>query len=358
MTDGRKLDKRFLVPGLALLAVVVIGAEALSAQGRATATRNSGSSTSSGSSPSSSPGTMSRTSSGTSGARATPSGRGTSTRSSPKAVDTRQSTPAGRGRHRGATGRHSSRHHYDIGLHFGYGGYYGWGRYGGGYYYPYYYHPFYWGVPYYVPRRAYREYRLGAFDLNVRPKKAEVYLDGQFIGTAGQFDGFPDHLWLEQGSYELIFYRPGLGTERRVLSIYPGVVVDVRLRMQPGESVDPAELSDVDREPAGGAMAEVKAAYDKQQSEDRAAAPSSAELDTRSAPGRVRLSVLPADASVYLDGRLLGSGDELGRLHAGLVVEAGSHLIEVVRPGYATERREFAVEEGAEVELEVLLKAG
>jgi hypothetical protein len=112
-------------------------------------------------------------------------------------------------------------------------------------------------------------------------------------------------------------------------------------------------LSQVDR--AAGAMAEVRAAYEKQAAKP---APASAELDTRTTPGRVRLSVAPADASVYLDGRLLGSGDELARLHAGLVVEAGSHLIEVVRPGYATERREFAVEEGAEVELEVLLEAG
>ncbi len=270
-------------------------------------------------------------------------------------MKTRQSTPASRSR-RGSGRPYYRGYDHDIGLYFGFGRYYGWGAHYG-YYYPYYYHPFYWGVPYYVPRRAYREYQLGAFDLNVRPKKTEVYLDGQFIGTAGQFDGFPDHLWLEEGSYELIFYRPGLGTERRVLSIYPGVVVDVRLRMQPGESVPPAELTSVRR--AEGAMAEVRSAYERQKRQPASTAPEAgAELDTRAAPGRVRLSVLPADASVYLDGRLLGSGDELGRLHAGLVVEAGSHLLEVVRPGYATERREFAVEEGDEVELEVLLEAG
>ena len=349
MTSGRKLDKRFLVPGLALLALFVIGAEApLFAQAKAKATRSSGSS---GSASRASSGTMSRTSSSAPAPRSTASSGATARSSAaPRAANTRRSTPATRGKHRGSRGY---RPHHGIGLYFGsygWGGYYGYGH---GYYYPYYYHPFYWGVPYYVPRRAYRDYQLGAFDLNVRPKKAEVYLDGQFIGTAGQFDGFPDHLWLEQGSYELIFYRPGLATERRVLSIYPGVVVDVRLRLTPGESVPPAELSNVDR--AEGAMAEVRSAYERQVSE---APPASAELDTRGAPGRVRLSVVPADASVYLDGRLLGSGDELSRLHAGLVVEAGNHLIEVVRPGYATERREFAVEEGAEIELEVLLEAG
>ena len=346
MTSGRKLDKKVLVPGLALLTVFVIGAAApLSADRGAKATRsgsaaprvpNAGGGSSS-----------SRASASSSGRSAVPRA------SSPKASSTRQSTPASRGRHHGSYGHGS---HHNVGLYFGYGGYYGWGgHYGGGYYYPYYYYPFYWGVPYYVPRRAYREYRLGAFDLNVRPKKAEVYLDGQYIGTAGRFDGFPDHLWLEQGSYELIFYRPGLGTERRVLSIIPGVVVDVRLQLVPGESIAPAQLTSV--EPATDALAEVRSAYERQ-AQAAPSPPASAELDTRAAPGRVRLSVLPADASVYLDGRLLGSGEELGRLHAGLVVEAGSHLIEVVRPGYATKRLEFAVDEGDEVEVEVLLKAG
>jgi len=361
MTNGRKLDKKVMVAGLALLVVFVIGAESpLFAQGRAAATRSSGSSGSSSSARSSSPSSSSssRASSPSRGAKVRSSSSPKSSNTRSKAVNTRQSTPASRGKHHGGGGGHYyPPHHYygNVGLHFGYGGY--WGGYYGAYYYPYYYSPYYWGVPYYVPRRAYREYRLGAFDLNVKPKKAEVYLDGQYLGTAGQYDGFPEHLWLEQGSYELIFYRPGLVTQRRVLSIYPGVVVDVRLRLEPGESVPPAELSNVDR--SEGAMAEVRSAYEAQAREAPApAARVSAELDTRTPPGRVRLSVLPADASVYLDGRLLGSGEELGRLHAGLVVEAGSHLIEVVRPGYATEQREFAVAEGDEVDLEILLKAG
>ena len=349
MNDGRKIGRKFLVPGLALLAMLILGSQApLSADRGAKATRSSG-----GKAP-----TMSRTSSSPppSSSRATASGPSRSSavrKATPRAVNTRRSTPASRGRHHRRSSYRPYRHH--LGVSFGYGGYWGWRGYYG--YYPYSFYPFYWGVPYYVPRRAYRQHELGAFDLNVRPKRTEVYLDGQYIGTAGQFDGFPDHLWLEQGSYELIFYRPGRATERRVLSVYPGVVVDVRLQLQPGESVPPEELTRAQQ--PEGAMAEVSSAYREQESAAPGTAPEArAELDTRAAPGRVRLSVLPADASVYLDGRLLGSGDELARLHAGLVVEAGSHLIEVVRPGYATERREFAVEAGGDVELKVLLEAG
>lgn len=353
MTNGQRLDKKVVVPGLALLTLFVIGAEApVFAQGRAAGTRSSGGDTKSAGTVSGSSRSSSSSSSTTSTSRRTTASRS----ASPKARSTRQSTPASRSRSYTGSGYRGYRSYHNIGLHFGYGGFYG--RHG--YYYPYYYSPYYWGVPYYMPRRAHAEYRLGAFDLNVRPKKAEVYLDGQYLGTAGRYDGFPEHLWLEQGSYELIFYRPGLVTERRVLTIYPGVVVDVRIRLQPGESIAPSELSNVDR--SQGAMAEVRSAYQEQAARASSAAPAApatvAELDTRAAPGRLRLKVLPADASVYLDGRFLGSGAELGQLHAGLVVEAGSHLIEVVRPGYAAERREFAVDEGADIELEVLLEAG
>ncbi len=274
-------------------------------------------------------------------------------RSSGRAAQTRSSTPATR-RDRG---RHDFRRHprHSFGIGFGY-----WGGYYPYYYHPYYY-PYYWGVGYwggprYLPRRASAAYDLGAFDLNVRPKKAEVYLDGQYIGPVKEFDGWPGYLWLEGGTYELIFYRPGFATERRNLTIYPGVVVDVRLELSPGEAVAPDKVSRVDR---SGPIDEVRSAYDRQTARD-AAPPAAAagELDARDEPGRIRLSVEPLDASVYLDGRFLGSADELGGLRSGLVVDPGDHLLEVVRPGYGSERLEFRVEEGEELELEVALRAG
>ena len=63
-------------------------------------------------------------------------------------------------------------------------------------------------------------------------------------------------------------------------------------------------------------------------------------------PGWVRFQVLPPDAAVYLDGRFLGNGHELARLHDDLVVAPGRHALEVVRPGYEAERREFTLEPG------------
>ncbi len=83
---------------------------------------------------------------------------------------------------------------------------------------------------------------LGAFDLNVKPKDTQVYLDGRYVGVTDNFDGFPRYLWLKEGTYEVVFYNDGYRTVVRDLAIYPGVVIDVRERLMPGKSVSPKEL--------------------------------------------------------------------------------------------------------------------
>ena len=81
---------------------------------------------------------------------------------------------------------------------------------------------------------------LGALDLNVRPKNTQVYLNGDYIGVTGEFDGSPDHLWLEEGTYELIFHNEV--TVVREFEIHAGAVIDVKLRLVPGQSVPPQDL--------------------------------------------------------------------------------------------------------------------
>jgi len=67
-------------------------------------------------------------------------------------------------------------------------------------------------------------------------------------------------------------------------------------------------------------------------------APRDADRDT----GRIRLEVRPDDASVYVDDEFRGTARET----RSLTLPAGRHRIELVRPGYATERREVDVASG------------
>ena len=126
---------------------------------------------------------------------------------------------------------HGFRSHYGFHGHYGYGFGRGYHSYPAG---PYSYSPR--SLPY--ARRA----DLGALDLNIKPKKAEVYLDGRYIGRTDEFDRYPDFLWLKEGTHQLAFYKEGHSTVSREYTIYAGELIKVRFRLERGEAVPPEEL--------------------------------------------------------------------------------------------------------------------
>lgn len=139
---------------------------------------------------------------------------------------------------------------WDSHWYFGFGLGHPWGYFWG----PYDWHAYgWWGGPWYGygpgPRYGYgypRDVRYqepGAIDLNVKPKHTEVYLDGELIGSAGRFDGFPDYLWITPGSHEIVLYRDGFVTQRRVVDVRPAWVVDLRIALAPGEAISPDQVS-------------------------------------------------------------------------------------------------------------------
>jgi hypothetical protein len=105
-----------------------------------------------------------------------------------------------------------------------------------GFYYPYYYHPyvypfyspFYFGFgafynsvygwyPYYAgypapyPPYYYSGYWASA-RIEVKPRDAQVYLDGYYVGVVDQFDGVFQRLDIPPGQHELTVYMPGFHT--------------------------------------------------------------------------------------------------------------------------------------------------
>ena len=318
-------------------------------------------------------------------ARSQPSGgssRGSSSspsarQSRPTARDTRP-TPPPSGGGGGGSHHHGGGHHF----HGHHGHSFGWPYWRSWYYFdfwgPYAYGPGWWG--YEGPHSA----DVGALDLDVAPGRTEVYVDGQYLGKVDAYDGFPQYLWLDKGTYDVVLYLDGFSTIARQITVYPGTVIQVDDRMERGDSVRPEDLATKtherrdarlrneremqerarerqrdrdgdgeesdwrDRVPERSRRADAEDAEDAEE-EDGA-------LDIRDRPGRLRLEIEPEDASVYLDGRFVGTGTELSRLHAGLLVDPGSHKVSIVRPGYEPEEREFEVEAGGETELEIELE--
>lgn len=285
---------------------------------------------------------------------------------------------AGRGRSGGHSGGH---HHHGYYPRSYWGVYYGypyWWWAGPDYGYPYYYGG---GYGSYGRHGGYSEEAAGALDLDVAPDKTQVFLDGQYLGTVDDFDGWPQYLWLERGTYDLVLYLPGFKTVAKQISVYPGVVIDVGDRLEPGESIRPEDLPsktherrdariEQDRRRAreveegrgrpgwrdryrgddGREPVREEEMDDDESADDRA-------LDDRDEPSRLKIRIEPSDASVYLDGEFVGTGHDLAQRDSGLRVDPGEHKLAVVRPGRRSVERTFRVAAGEEAELDIELPA-
>jgi PEGA domain len=333
MTHPPTLRRTVFAQVLAIAVVALfVGAEVARAGGGASSTRTHGSSSSSSSHSSSGASSSSHSGSVSSGDSA-------ASRSAVPSVSAHGRQGASRSRTGHSVGRGGR-----GGVSIGYGSSFFWHPYWGYWGWDYGWGPGYgYGYPYAPPVRysATRGYRMGALDLRVDPKRTEVYVDGQYVGLAKQYDGFPGHLWLESGVYEISFYKPGFETQTRNVKVMTDLVLEMDIRMVEGEAVEPEMRYDSDEtkvEPE-----EMGAAYGP--SEER-----------RDLQARMYVDVEPGNALVYLDGNVLGTADELAGLHAGLLLSAGSHHVEVVRRGFESAERQLDVEPGEEVQLVVELR--
>jgi hypothetical protein len=269
---------------------------------------------------------------------------------------------------------------YGYGSGYGYGPSWGWGWGWRGWWWPYGPANVMYDRPYSSGYGGGRGSGYGALDTDIWPGDAEVYVDGDKVGSVDDFDGFPSYLWLPRGTYDVVFYLPGFQTIARQYSIYDGLVIDVNDRMEHGDAVRPENLGtkthvrrdererfEGEREAAIRRHDEWRQRQDGDNRSGTAPAPGVSVLPPAAEHGaapdndsgnatRVHLIVAPPDASIYLDGNFLGTAGELRQLSAGLVVTPGSHNLEVVRPGYEPESRDFESKPGEDVQLAITLE--
>lgn len=285
----------------------------------------------------------------------------------------------GYGHGHGYYGGHGYGGHGYYGGHYGYP-YYGYSHFGFGFGfgYPYYgYYPFYgYGyapyayAPYYAPY-SYGYSYLGEVRTEVKPQKAQVYVDSGYVGTADSFDGWWQRLNLEPGNHRLVFRAVGFKPYVIDLKIVPGQDYHIKYEMEPGQdSITEQEMRpepdqnadkgydrgyrDQDRYRGNDQYGNDQYRdrendqyrdrdYDQDQndrnqnyderrpSERYGNEPRSNEQ--RSNQRTLTLQVQPSDATVYIDGTYYGPG-EGGNIQ--VMLPDGSHKIEVVRPGYET----------------------
>jgi PEGA domain-containing protein len=280
------------------------------------------------------------------------------------------------GGHGGGHGGHGGGHGGVVVV----GGGWGWG-WGVGWGWPgwYGYYPGYAG--YYAP---YGPRRWAAIDTDISPEEAYVYLDGRYIGTADDFDGHPDYLYLGPGHYKIEFRLPGYESVTKEVDAQPGMYVDFKdnLRKIPGQkqygSYDPPKLEgEIQRffakrkggnvatdpyapqgeggypnpNPGPGAYPPQAApAPQPQGNEWRGSHATVTQVRTR-----LQLTVQPPDAAVYVDNRFVGTAEEVNSLERGLAVSPGKHTVTVSRPGMREKTAEVEVGEGEMGKLEISL---
>ncbi|HEY6324420.1 MAG TPA: PEGA domain-containing protein [Thermoanaerobaculia bacterium] len=247
---------------------------------------------------------------------------------------------------------------------------------------------------------------MGALDVAISPSDAEVYLNGEYIGRARDYSGWGrGYLWLEKGTYDIVFYKDGYRTLARQVSIYPGLVIKWDDKLEHGQAVRPEDLGtksherrdsrlqferdraeQLDRQqqmqeppPYQGQQGQApennggwndnwrdRVNRDRGDRNDNGAAP---QRNVQPAPapgparaavtsdqyGRLRIKVEPDDASVYLDGRFVGTGSDLAGNEAGLLLSPGHHRVSVVRPGHRAEERDLDAVLGKDIDLTVTL---
>lgn len=229
--------------------------------------------------------------------------------------------------------------------------------------------------------------RYAVVKTDVSPEEAQIYLDGKYIGTADDFDGMPDFLYLGPGKYHLEFRLPNYETFATDLDVTRGqrVRLDQKLKLAPGKSAldefpPTSQGTPLGRVFTKGAEGTSEAAPPPPPAPrhrtrrddgwtDRDAPPSregisEEQMDVRPEPlprpasnrARMRFRVTPEDAVVYVDDRYLGAGGDLESNPRGVVTDPGKHTITVVRPGYKTKTVDITVRVGAPVDVVVELE--
>jgi hypothetical protein len=95
--------------------------------------------------------------------------------------------------------------------------------------YPSWYDPYYYRDPY--PRLGYYVapgVRYGGVSFDIQPSDADVFVDGEYVGTADDFSPYEAPLTLRAGSHRIQLEAPGCQPMIFDITVVPGQVIPYR----------------------------------------------------------------------------------------------------------------------------------
>ena len=162
-----------------------------------------------------------------------------------------------------------------------------------------------------------------------------MYVDGSYVGAAGNFDGFPGYLWIAPGQHRIELVQNGYANLEQEIEVSAGQVVELEQKLEPGVAARPEPPVETRATRAApSALLIRKAAATVRPPSRRGAARAGDERQSASDLAELVLDVRPDDASVYLDGRFVGTGRDVSTATEPLVIEPGEHRLQVVHPDF------------------------
>jgi hypothetical protein len=233
-------------------------------------------------------------------------------------------------------------------------------------YSPFFYDPFFYGVgwsqwypypyPYPYPPPYYygRRYDISEARLEIKPREAQVYVDGYYVGVVNDFDGAWQRLDLPPGEHEITVYLQGYQTYRQRTFFRPGQDYHFKAILEPlppGTAQEPPpQPPQQPPAPAGnrGYYPPPRAGEPR-----RMPPPRQAPRGETNGFGTLSLQVQPADASITIDGERWDSPEGGSRLIVQLA--AGPHRVEVQKEGLRTYTSTVTVRPGETQSLNISL---
>lgn len=108
--------------------------------------------------------------------------------------------------------------------------------------------PYGWGPPGYlygpqggVDMNAAMIAGFGAVEINAKPNRAEVWVDGKYLGEARDLDGYPSYLWLGEGPHTIAVYKGGYASFEEQIEVQRGMKRKLKVRLEEGNSPPPGD---------------------------------------------------------------------------------------------------------------------
>jgi hypothetical protein len=231
----------------------------------------------------------------------------------------------------------------------------------GGYAYPRYrlYDPWFQSGPYGHPYPPYvygyglRDELTASVRLQVRPRDAQVFVDGYLAGTVDDFDGVFQRLRVRPGGHDITLYLEGYRTVREQLYLGPGADRKVELDMAP---LAAGEQSEPPPPPSAEEVESPEDALDARPGAQRRPPVEGRELPIRERStrfGTLSIRVQPADAEILIDGERWSAPAESDRVQIRL--SEGRHRVEVRKGGLSTYAEDVLIRRDATLSLNVSL---